>query len=118
MASENERWGRLEVEDEVERWLRLLSDRHRALVARHVERLETEGVHLGEPHTRQLQGKLRELRLSLGGQHFRVTYVIGKGRRIILLTVFRKESRREAREIVRAARVMAAILDEEQDDES
>ena len=112
----NEPWGRLEVEDEVERWLRSLPERHRALVARQIQRLATDGVHLGEPHTRQLQGKLRELRVSLDRQRFRLTYVIATGRRIIILTVFRKESRREVREIARAARVMDAILDEGRDD--
>ena len=73
MATESEHWGRLEVEDEVERWLLSLPERHRALVARHIQRLETEGVHLGEPHTRQLEAQLRELRISVDKQRFRLT---------------------------------------------
>ena len=42
------------------------------------------GVLLDEPYTRQLDGKLRELRFHLEGQRVRVTYWIAPGRRIIL----------------------------------
>jgi hypothetical protein len=59
-------------------------------------------VALDEPHTRQLAGKLRELRFYLSGRPTRVTYWIAPGRRIILLTVFVKTQRRERAEIQRA----------------
>jgi hypothetical protein len=35
-----------------------------AIAGRHIDLLEREGVHLGEPYTRQLRGKLRELRFG------------------------------------------------------
>jgi hypothetical protein len=43
---------------------------------------------LGEPYTRQLDGKRWELRFHLDGRPFRVTSWIASGRRIVLLTVF------------------------------
>jgi len=63
-------------------------------------------VGLDQPHTRQLDGKLRELRFYLGGRPTRVTYWIAPGRRIILLTVFVKTHRREGAEIKRAQEAM------------
>ncbi|HEY2580030.1 MAG TPA: type II toxin-antitoxin system RelE/ParE family toxin [Streptosporangiaceae bacterium] len=45
---------------------------------------------LGEPHTRHLSGRVRELRFHLLTQQTRVTYWPAPGRRVILLTVFRK----------------------------
>lgn len=74
-----------------------------------------------EPYTRQLDGKLRELRFHLGGQAVRVTYWIASGRRIVLLTVFVKTRMRENREIDRArqalARCVAAGHTADEDDE-
>lgn len=72
-----------------------------------IERLEQRGVLLTEPHSRQLRGKLRELRFTLDGRSVRITYFVAPGRRIILLTVFEKEQRQERRQIERAARRMA-----------
>jgi phage-related protein len=59
---------------------------------------------LGEPYTRQLDGKLRELRFHLQRGAVRLTYWIAPGRRIVLLTVFQKSRMREEREIDRARR--------------
>jgi hypothetical protein len=58
------------------------------------------------PHTRQLDGKLRELRFYLDGRPTRVSYWIAPRRRIILLTVFVKTQRQERREIARAKQAM------------
>jgi ribosome-binding protein aMBF1 (putative translation factor) len=67
--------------------------------------LAAEGPLLGEPpYTRQLDGKLRELRFHLDGEAVRVTYWIATGRRVILLTVFRKTRMREWREVDRPRR--------------
>jgi hypothetical protein len=57
---------------------------------------------LGEPYTKELQGKLRELRFYVGSEAIRLTYWIASGRRIVLLTVFRKSRQRERHEIDRA----------------
>jgi len=63
--------------------------------------------------TRQLDGKLRELRFHLDGRAVRVTYWIATGRRIVLLTVFAKTRMREVGEVQRARRALARCLAEE-----
>jgi Phage derived protein Gp49-like (DUF891) len=67
---------------------------------------------LGEPYTRQLSGKLRELRFYCGGERIRISYWIASGRRIIALTVFAKTKMRETAEIARAAAAMARCQQE------
>jgi hypothetical protein len=59
-----------------------------------------------EPYTRQLDGKLRELRFHLDGRPFRLTSWVASGRRIVLLTVFAKTRMRESVEVDRARRAM------------
>jgi hypothetical protein len=92
----------VEIEPEVRSWLTRLSDRDfgRAdfLVGLLAEHAET----LGEPHTRCLGGKVRELRFHLLAQQTRVTYWLAPGRRLILLTVFRKTRSAETAEVARA----------------
>jgi hypothetical protein len=95
-------WGTVEVEPEVERWLTRLGDEHFGHAQFYVDLLEREGVALGEPYTRQLRGKLRELRFYVRRERYRITYYIATGRRIILLTVFKKSQQRETEEIDRA----------------
>ena len=73
----------------------------------HLDLLEERGTLMGEPYTRQLSGKLRELRFYCGGQRVRVSYWISAGRRIIMLTVFTKTRMREIGEIARAEAAMA-----------
>jgi DNA-binding XRE family transcriptional regulator len=60
-------------------------------------------VHLGEPFTRQLRGKLRELRFHVGRQQTRVSYYVATGRRIVLLTVFVLNRQRDRLEVQRVA---------------
>ena len=78
----------------------------------HIDRLAELGPLLDEPNTRQLDGKLRELRFHLEGRQIRVTYWIAPGRRIILLTVFAKSQRQERREINRAKEAMERCVAE------
>lgn len=78
----------------------------------HVDLLAERGVGLGDPYTKQLSGKLRELRFYVGGQPFRISYFIASGRRIILLTVFKKTRQRERAEVDRAATAMAKCVAE------
>lgn len=95
------------------RWLEQLSTTQFATAAFYIDLLADEGALLGEPYTRQLDGKLRELRFHLGGQAVRLTYWIASGRRIVLLTVFTKSRMREQREIERAKRALARCVAEE-----
>jgi Gp49-like protein DUF891 len=95
-------WGIVEVEPEVREWLLGLAD----------EEFGHEGVHLEEPYTRQLRGKLRELRFYLGREQRRISYHIASGRRIVLLTVFRKTKMRETLEVGRAEEAMRRCIAE------
>jgi phage-related protein len=57
---------------------------------------------LGEPYTRHLGRKVRELRFRLLAQQTRVTYWLAPGRRVILLTMFRKTRSAEMAEVARS----------------
>ena len=105
-------WGTVELEPEVTAWIDTLSKDDVASVAFYVDLLADTGVLLGEPFTRQLRRKLRELRFHLGSQQIRITYYIATGRRIVLLTVFTKSRQHEAAEIVRAYRQMERCIAE------
>ncbi|HEY3873303.1 MAG TPA: type II toxin-antitoxin system RelE/ParE family toxin [Actinocrinis sp.] len=94
----------IEIEPEVQYWLDTLADRE-YLVAEHAaERLQDAPTTLGEPYSRNLGDGVRELRFALGrdGEAIRVTYWLAPGRRIVLLTVFRKTRMREVGEVERA----------------
>ncbi|NGY61758.1 type II toxin-antitoxin system RelE/ParE family toxin [Lentzea sp. NEAU-D13] len=104
--------GAVELEPEVRDWLEELNTVQFATAAFYVDLLANEGVHLSEPYTRQLDGKLRELRFYLDGNAVRITYWIASGRRIVLLTVFRKTRMRESQEVARARRALARCIDQ------
>lgn len=106
-------WGVVELEPEVQEWIYGLSRDDRETVAFYVDLLAVRGPLLGEPHSRQLDGKLRELRFHLGELDVRVTYWIASGRRIILLTVFRKTRMRETAEVDRARRALRRCVAEQ-----
>jgi hypothetical protein len=82
----------VELEPEVRSWLAGLSDRDFGRVDFLVGLLAEHAEHLGEPYARHLGGKVRELRFHLLRQQTRVTYWLAPGRRVILLTVFRKRA--------------------------
>lgn len=105
-------WGTVELEPEVVRWLEGLTDEEFGHVAFYIDLLEEQGVQLAEPYSRQLFGKLRELRFFLGRERIRVSYFIASGRRIVLLTVFRKTRQRQELELVRATRAMQRCIAE------
>lgn len=50
----------------------------------HIDLLEERGDRLAGPYTRQLDGKLRELRFYCGGRAIRISYWIAPGRRIVM----------------------------------
>jgi hypothetical protein len=103
-------WGEVELEPEVKAWLRELDDAAFGRMAAYIDLLAEWGPLLDEPHSRQLRGKLRELRIYLRSEHIRITYFITTARRIVLLTVFTKRQRREQAEIDRAWRAMQACI--------
>ena len=101
------------MEPEVQDWAEALPTAQFATATFYVELLAEQGPLLGEPYTRQLDGKLRELRFHLDRAAVRVTYWIAPGRRIVLLTVFAKTRMREDREVERARRALARCRAEE-----
>lgn len=105
-------WGEVELELEVVDWYLNLGEPEQARVRFHVDRLAELGPLLDEPYTRQLQGKLRELRFYLGTEQTRVTYWIAPGRLVIFLTVFTKTRRQERQQIERAVRALKRCMTE------
>jgi len=108
-------WGGVELEAEVTEWVAGLSAAEFGRAEFYIDLLAERGPLLDQPYTRQLRGKVRELRFYLGsrGDAIRVSYFIAAGRRIILLTVFRKQRRHERAEIERAYRAMQRCIEEE-----
>ena len=106
-------WGEVEFEPEVRDWYVTLGEEDQARVAFHIDRLAEAGPLLDEPFSKQLDGKIRELRFYLGGRPTRVTYWIASGRRIILLTTFVKTKQRERREIDKARRAYVRCVGEQ-----
>lgn len=105
-------WGTVELEAEVRRWLEGLPTEYFARAAFSIDLLAERGPLLGEPHTKQLDGKLRELRFWLDQDAMRISYWIATDRRIVLLTVFRKSRARETREVDRARRAFRRCVED------
>src|SRR5579863_7975594 len=71
--------------------------------AAHAQSMTNEQAEtLGEPYTRHLGGKVHELRFHLLARQTRITYWLAPGRRVILLTVFRKTRSADSAEVTRA----------------
>ncbi|MET9029897.1 type II toxin-antitoxin system RelE/ParE family toxin [Nocardia sp. NPDC004168] len=105
-------WGIVELEPEVRDWVERLPSVAFARVAFYIDLLGDKGPLLGEPYTRQLDGKLRELRFYLDSFAVRLTYWIAPGRRIVMLTVFVKTRMREHAEVERARRALDRCIAE------
>ncbi len=94
----------------VREYIEGLPSREAGRVAYALGRLRESGIELGAPHTRNLGGKLWELRVVGSLQH-RLLYVATPGRRLILLHAFTKKTSRTPRtEIKTARRRMAEII--------
>lgn len=97
-------WGSIHFDNEVRDWISRLSEGDYGRVEFYLGLLAARGPLLAQPHSKHLAGKLRELRFYLGSEAMRVSYWIAPGRRIIMLTVFKKTKRREATQVMRARR--------------
>ncbi len=102
----------VELEPEVETWLDDLTVREFALVLAHLDRLAERGSGLRMPASRSLGDGVFELRFDLGRTARRITYFFGPDRRIVLLTVFRKQRNNERVEVRRARQAMARCIAE------
>ena len=75
------------------------------LRARLLETVENIGLEaLGAPHVRHLEGKLWELRVRAESGFARGIYVTAAGRRVVVLHVFAKKSRKTPRHALATAR--------------
>ncbi len=92
----------IEVEPEVRSWLDSLPLEQYAKVEAAADLLAERAERLGEPYSRHLRGKVRELRFHLDRGDVRISYWLAPGRRVVLLTVFTKHRQRERAEVDRA----------------
>ena len=77
----------------------------RARLVRLLETIENVGLEaLRAPHVRHLEGKLWELRVRAEGGVARGIYVTASGRRVVVLHVFAKKSRKTPRRALATAR--------------
>ena len=102
----------VELELEVEEWLDTLSPTGFALTLPHIERLAERGNRLRMPASKPLGDGLFELRFDLERVAWRIPFFFATGRRIVLLTVFRKQRMNERNEITRARAAMVRCIDE------
>lgn len=92
----------IEVEPEVRSWLDSLPLEQYAKAEAMADLLAERAEMLGEPYSRHLGGKVRELRFHLHRGQVRVSYWLAPGQRVVLLTVFAKTRQREQGEVERA----------------
>src|SRR5262249_29553088 len=104
--------GTVELEPEVANWIERLGPTDFGRAEFYVDLLADRGPLLDQPYTRQLRGKLRELRFYRFNHAVRISYFIASNRRIILLTVFHKQRRKERAEIDHAYKVMQRCIEE------
>ena len=84
----------------------------RAKVVRMFDRLAEYGVLLDEPFTRQIRGKIRELRVKDNQGNVRILYFTFTGRRFILLHGFlKKTDKTPEREIDLAEKRMKEFIE-------
>ena len=77
----------------------------RARLVRLLETVENVGLEsLREPHVRHLEGKLWELRVRAEEGNARGIYVTATGRRVVVLHVFAKKSRKTPQRVLETAR--------------
>jgi hypothetical protein len=103
----------IDLEPEVENWLDSLSVHDFAVTFAHIERLAERGNMLRMPASRSLGDGLLELRFDLGRLSWRVTYWFAPNRRIVLLTIFRKQRQNERSEVQRARWALTQCITEQ-----
>jgi hypothetical protein len=102
----------VELEPEVEEWLDGITMKEFASVLPRIERLAELGSASRMPASRSLGEGLFELRFDLDRVAWRITFFFADGRRIVLLTVFRKQRTNERREVERARIAMQRCIAE------
>jgi len=84
----------------------------RAKIVRLIDLLAEQGVLLKEPYTRQIRGKIRELRIKDHLGHVRILYFTITGKRFVLLHGFlKKTDKTPEREIETAEKRMKDFIE-------
>ena len=102
----------IELEPEVEQWLESHPAGQFATVASRIEYLGEHGAAIRMPRSRSLGDGLFELRFDLAQKAQRITFFFPEGRRIVLLTTFRKQRQNERAEVARARQALARCIAE------
>jgi phage-related protein len=96
----------------VREFLLALDKPQRAKLVALIRLLEEQGPLLPFPYSRQIRGKLRELRTQYGKNYYRVLYFGGPGRTFVVLHAFTKRAPVTPEgEIALAERRMVAYLE-------
>lgn len=106
------RWS-IELEPEVEQWVDSLPAGQFATVASRIEYLGEHGAAIRMPRSRPLGDGLFELRFDLAQKAQRITFFFPAGKRIVLLTTFRKQRQNERTQVARARQAMARCIAED-----
>lgn len=107
----------VETEPELDEWFDRLTAVDFAIVETHIERLAERGNQLRMPASRPLGDGLFELRFEMNRVAWRIPFFFAPNRRIVLLTVFRKQRMNESHEIERARRAMLTCIESQHDAE-
>ena len=81
----------------VEDFLRALPKNHETKANILINKLSQEGNMLGFPFTKTISGKLKELRIQVSPNTYRIFYFLYTGREIVLLHAFTKKSQETPR---------------------
>jgi phage-related protein len=87
----------------VEEFLKALPKNHEIKANILIQRLSHEGNMLGFPFTKTISGKLKELRIQVSPNTYRIFYFLYTGRKIVLLHAFTKKSQETPRKEIEIA---------------
>lgn len=101
----------VELEPEVEAWLASLGARQFAIASARIDHLAEIGTRIQMPRSCPLGAGPFELRFDVDRAATRISFFFPGERRIVLLTVFRKQRQNERTEAERARRAMATCIE-------
>lgn len=81
-------------DEPVREYIEALSEKEQVKIFSFVNLLKEKGGYLDEPYSRHITGKIRELRIDFSRNHHRILFFTFTGRKIILLSVFLKKTKK------------------------
>lgn len=89
-----------------------LDKREQIKVFKYIDYLREQGGILDEPYSRHIKGKIRELRVDLARNRFRIFYFLYIGKTIVLLHAFKKDSQKTPmNELMKAEERLNEVID-------